>query len=104
MENAVSLFLNNGKVDLVEVAESAAVGAAIGKATGAAVPLTAPKRKDFVYKTAADFRQTVTNNATRLLDQTVATSAVGGGAQVVSNFASSLSSNMGGSAAGLGEE
>jgi len=102
VENAVSSYLNNGKVNLAEVAKSAAVGAVIGKAAGAAVPLTAPTRKDFVYKTAADFRQTVTNNATRSLDQTVATSAVGGGVQAVSNFSSSLSSNTGGGLTGLG--
>lgn len=101
VENAVSSYLNNGKVNLAEVAKSAAVGAVIGKAAQIALPV--PKKDpDFIYQKVTNYSPTDAKDAARMISQTVGTSSAGSGVQAVSNFASSLSSNTGGSAAGLG--
>ncbi|SFW14793.1 RHS repeat-associated core domain-containing protein, partial [Nitrosovibrio sp. Nv17] len=96
VENVTSSLLNGNTSSVADVAKAAAAGAVIGKAANVALPLISRIAPDFAFKTAADFRQTVTNNATRLLDQTVATSLVGGGVQAVGGFVTNMNSSTGG--------
>lgn len=90
VENAVNSGLNGKIPSVTDIAKAAVIQAGIGKTAAVALPLKGEVAKDFVYKTAADFRQTVTNNATRQFDQTIGSSLVGGGVQTVGNFANSL--------------